>query len=424
VNQGQVKQTSSAVDLFERLKDAKKILITNKQLIDKKDKHTYPIKCAPFKIPRDWIWCYLSDISIIQEGPGIRKHQYQEEGVQFLTVTNILEGSVDLEKSRKFISKEEYESKYSHFTIKQDDIVTACSGGSWGKSAIFEEDELVILNTSTLRLRFFNDLASNSYLYYLTKTQFFKTSLSLHSTGQQPNFGYYHYSRIPVPLPSYQKQKQIVAILDEAFEKIERAKELAAKNLQNARELFESYLGKIFSQHCEGWTQTTVGEQFTLQRGIDITKSQQEPGTVPVVSSGGIKSYHDTALVSAPGVVIGRKGTLGKVYFLEVDFWPHDTTLWVKDFGDNHPKLVFYFLMSLDVIKLDSGAANPALNRKNVHSIKTSWPEPKIQKTIIKQLDLLSDQSKQLKTIYLQKITDLDELKQSLLQKAFAGELT
>ena len=75
------------------------------------------------------------------------------------------------------------------------------------------------------------------------------------------------------------------------------------------------------------WIKTTIGEQVTLQRGFDITKKKQRIGTIPVVSSGGINSYHDTAAVEAPGVVLGRKGVVGSVYYINKDYWPHDTTL-------------------------------------------------------------------------------------------------
>src|SRR5690554_961201 len=128
-------------DLIIKLKATKKRLVGSKSILNKKDKHVYPISKPPFRIPSNWEWVYLSDISIIQEGPGIRKHQYQDEGIQFLTVTNILEGSVDLMKSQKYISLKEYEEKYKHFTINKGDIVTACSGASWGKSAIFDKEE-------------------------------------------------------------------------------------------------------------------------------------------------------------------------------------------------------------------------------------------------------------------------------------------
>ena len=225
------------------------------------------------------------------------------------------------------------------------------------------------------------------------------------------------------PLPPLPEQQRIVGILDEAFEAIATAKANAEKNLDNARALFESNLNAVFTQRGEGWVTTTIGAQLMLQRGFDITKDAQAEGEVPVVSSGGIRSFHDKAMVQAPGVVIGRKGTLGKVFYLETDFWPHDTTLWVKDFKGNDPRFVYYFFTGLDVKRLDSGAANPALNRNQVHPIEVGWPPLGQQRTIVATLDALSAETQRLASIYEQKLAALDELKKSLLHQAFSGEL-
>jgi type I restriction enzyme, S subunit len=229
---------------------------------------------------------------------------------------------------------------------------------------------------------------------------------------------------IEFPLPSLPEQKHIVAILDEAFEGIGVAVANAEKNFANAPELFESYLNSVFSHKGDGWKDTSIGDQVMLQRGFDITKDQQKPGSVPVVSSGGVKSSHDTAMVKAPGVVIGRKGTLGKTFYLEEDFWPHDTTLWVKDFKGNDPRFVYYFFTALDVLHLDTGTANPALNRNQVHPIKIVWPPVERQKPIADKFDALQMETQRLESLYQQKLDALAELKQSILQKAFAGELT
>ena len=181
---------------------------------------TGAVKCIddeiPFEIPDGWEWCRLKTISIIQEGPGIRSFQYTTKGVQLLTVTNILEGTVDLQKSQKYISSEEYTNKYLHFQLNKGDIVCACSGGSWGKSAIFDLDnKQIILNTSTLRLSFYGDLGCNGFLYHITKSSFFKLQLAEQLSGMQPNFGYAHYSKILIPLPPIQEQIRIKSKINE-----------------------------------------------------------------------------------------------------------------------------------------------------------------------------------------------------------------
>jgi type I restriction enzyme S subunit len=141
------------------------------------------------------------------------------------------------------------------------------------------------------------------------------------------------------------------------------------------------------------WLETTVGEQATLQRGIDITKRDQRDGPIPVISSGGISSHHDTATARGPGVVLGRKGVVGSVYFCAGDYWPHDTTLWVKDFHGNDPRFVYYFFkwMAPTIAGMDVGSANPTLNRNHVHPIEVSWPPLAEQRGITQILGTLDD---------------------------------
>ena len=94
----------------------------------------------------------------------------------------------------------------------------------------------------------------------------------------------------------------------------------------------------------EHWQVGRLVRFITLQRGFDITKEQQKPGAIPVISSGGVLSYHNERSCIGPGVVIGRKGTVGSVHFVSTDFWAHDTTLWVQAFNGNYPRFVYYLL--------------------------------------------------------------------------------
>lgn len=141
------------------------------------------------------------------------------------------------------------------------------------------------------------------------------------------------------------------------------------------------------------WVSTTIGEQLTLQRGFDITKATQQPGNVPVISSGGINSFHSTSMVAGPGVVLGRKGVVGSVYFVREDYWPHDTTLWIKNFHGNDEHFAYYFFLAKvrELEQLDVGSANPTLNRNHVHPMKVMWPPLGEQKRIGEILGLLDD---------------------------------
>ncbi|HRR40860.1 MAG TPA: restriction endonuclease subunit S, partial [Syntrophales bacterium] len=140
-----------------------------------------------------------------------------------------------------------------------------------------------------------------------------------------------------------------------------------------------------------GWKQAFLEDLVFLQRGFDITKDEQKPGNIPVVSSSGVNSYHSEAKAEGPGVVIGRKGSLGTVHYVEGPYWPHDTTLWSKDFRGNLPRYVFYFLHTLGLERYDVGNSNPTLNRNHIHRLKIQLPEYPIQERIVKILSAYDD---------------------------------
>lgn len=165
------------------------------------------------------------------------------------------------------------------------------------------------------------------------------------------------------------------------------------------------------------WNLTTIGEVLTLQRGFDITRAEQRNGSVPVVSSGGISSFNDTAAVRGPGVVIGRKGTLGTVFYLDCEYWPHDTTLWVKDFKGSLPRFVYYFFRYFDVRSLDVGSANPTLNRNHVHPLPVRWPSRLVQERVASVLGALDDKI----AVNSQIVRTSDELRSARLSQWMAS---
>jgi type I restriction enzyme, S subunit len=140
-----------------------------------------------------------------------------------------------------------------------------------------------------------------------------------------------------------------------------------------------------------GWHKLALGEALTFQRGFDITKDEQRDGPYPVFSSSGPKSTHVKFKVRGPGVIIGRKGTLGSVFYSQGDYWPHDTTLWVKDFHGNCPKFGYYFLQTMGFERLDVGASNPSLNRNHIHTIPVLWPSLPVQRRIAGILSAYDD---------------------------------
>jgi type I restriction enzyme S subunit len=130
------------------------------------------------------------------------------------------------------------------------------------------------------------------------------------------------------------------------------------------------------------WRHAKLEDLVFFQRGFDITQAEQRPGPYPVVSSSGITSRHDEFKVKGPGIIIGRKGTLGSIHFSAEDYWPHDTTLWSKDLKGNDHRFVFYFLHTIDFKRFDVGNSNPTLNRNHIHDLAISYPTAPTQKRI------------------------------------------
>jgi len=139
------------------------------------------------------------------------------------------------------------------------------------------------------------------------------------------------------------------------------------------------------------WRECNLGDVVTFQRGFDITQDKQVSGKYPVISSSGIKSFHNEFKVDGPGVVIGRKGTLGSVFYIDSDYWPHDTSLWVKNFHGNHPRFIYYFIKVLDLGQYDVGSSNPTLNRNHIHQLPILFPYLDEQKAIASVLSSLDD---------------------------------
>jgi len=122
------------------------------------------------------------------------------------------------------------------------------------------------------------------------------------------------------------------------------------------------------------WRDQTLGDVLTLQRGFDLPETERRPGQIPVIASTGAVGTHSDAMVKGPGVVIGRSGSLGGGQFIRGDFWPLNTTLWVKDFKGNDIRFCYYLLKSLDLAAFNVGSGVPTLNRNHIHPLPVRAP--------------------------------------------------
>jgi type I restriction enzyme S subunit len=149
----------------------------------------------------------------------------------------------------------------------------------------------------------------------------------------------------------------------------------------------------------EKWKETKLGDFIELQRGHDLTESERELGDIPVIGSAGINGYHNVSKYNAPGVTIGRSGaSIGVATYVETKYWPHNACLFVKNFKGNNPKFVYYLLKIYDFERLNSGSAQPSLNRNYLYPIKLNIPPLPIQQkiaSILSSYDELIENNKQ-----------------------------
>ena len=243
------------------------------------------------------------------------------------------------------------------------------------------------------------------------------------------NLGYARHYRllkeIEISYPeSIPEQHRIVKILDAVFADVAKAKENAEKNLQNAKELFESYLQSVFENPGKDWEEQNIGKFLKLEYGKPLDKKDRKlNGKFPVYGANGEKDRTDKFYYDKKTIIIGRKGSAGELNLTEEKYWPLDVTYFVT-FDDKKYdlKFIYFLLLTLQITKLAKGV-KPGINRNDVYSINVYTPNLKQQKFIVAKLDKLSAETKKLEAIYKQKLADLEELKKSVLKKAFGGEL-
>lgn len=166
------------------------------------------------------------------------------------------------------------------------------------------------------------------------------------------------------------------------------------------------------------WEVKKIIDFAPLQRGFDLPTDKVVNGKFPVVYSNGILNYHYEYKAKGPGVVTGRSGTIGKVTFVESDYWPHNTSLWVTDFKGNNPKYVFYVYRYMDLSKFASGSGVPTLNRNDVHISKVAVPSIEEQNAIVKLLELW-DTAIEKQSELIEKLT---LRKRALMQQLLTGK--
>ncbi|MDR3692421.1 MAG: restriction endonuclease subunit S [Fimbriimonas sp.] len=143
--------------------------------------------------------------------------------------------------------------------------------------------------------------------------------------------------------------------------------------------------------NAAGWKRLNLGEVCTLQRGHDLPSQDRRTGPYPIISSSGVSGHHESFKAQPPGVVTGRYGTLGKVFYMTEPYWPLNTSLYVVDFKGNDPLFVSYLLRTVDYYSVSDKSSVPGVNRNHLHGLEVLRPPIHEQRRIASMLSSLDD---------------------------------
>lgn len=387
------------------------------------------------------------------DGDWVESKDQSPEGVRLIQTGNVGEGVFkDRRDKSRFISEETFSRLKCTEILEGDCLVSrlpdpvgrSCLIPYTGEKMITAVDCTIIrLNRSHLLPEFFN--------YFTQSYAYLNVVESLTSGATRKRISRKNLGEVPIPLPPIPEQQRIVAILNQAFADIEKARANAEKNLKNARELFDSYLNQVFSQRGEGWVENKLGDVCSFENG---DRGKNYPSRAKFVESGiafinaghiddgrvdfskmNYISQETFALLSrgkiqVDDVLFCLRGSLGKFAVIESEQQGAiaSSLVIVRPRSDlSVPFLLHYLRSGLCknmILKYAAGAAQPNLGAKDLAKFTISVPNESIQADVSGQLDVLMGEIDKLEKLYQAKLVSLDELKKSLLQKAFSGELT
>ena len=371
--------------------------------------------------------------------------KYFNEGVIFLSSKNVTSGKIDWDNI-KYIDEKQHLEMHKRVAPKVNDILLA-KNGTTGVAAMVDRNVVFDIYVSLALLRPLEGLLPEYLLHFvnspLAKNQFNKR---LKGIGV-PNLHLEEIREVEIPLPPLPEQQRIVAILDEAFAAIAKAKANAEQNLKNAKELFESYLQGVFENG--NWEKVKLSELAKdITDGDHMPPPKSEEGFPFITISNINKQSHQidfSDTFKVPKVYFdklkeNRKPKKGDVLYtvtgsygipvlieddFEFCFQRHIGLIRPKE--NISSKWLYYWILSPQAFFQANDTATGTAQKTVSLTALRSFTLPKMtlkeQQNIVQKLDALSAETKKLEAIYQQKINDLEELKKSVLQKAFSGEL-
>lgn len=388
-----------------------------------------------------WEEVALAELGTTQTGSTPKKANKDHYGshIPFVKPADFLADG-RLESGKDGLSKIGLESARE---IPPFSVLMVCIGATIGKAGF---NEVPITTNQQINAFIPGNRVYHKFVYYTFISKAFQRAVN-HGSGQAtlPIINKTKWSAIKIAVPPKAEQKRIVSILDEAFSAIAKAKENAEKNLLSARELFESYLNRVFTQQGPGWQETNFSEICSIESSL---VDPREPEYIDLlhIGAGNMVSQSDelenVMTAREEGLISGKHDfdtsmvLYSKIrpYLMKVSR-PKFAGLCSADVYPLKPKdkvldrdFLFYTLLSKTftdyAIAGSARAGMPKVNRKHLFAYELSIPSVSEQKRIANAIDDVAASARSLETIYTQKLANLDELKQSLLQKAFTGGLT
>jgi len=394
-------------------------------------------------LPVGWVLKTLGEVCEINPKKSEINNLPANHLVSFLPMKDL---GIAQNQIKPIIIKQLSEVKGSYTYFKNNDVllakVTPCFEN--GKLGIAKnlKNEIGFGSSEYIVFRPKNETLSEYLFYILSSSKFRKR-------GKELMYGAVGLKRLSKDyvknfialFPPIEKQKQIVAILDKAFAAIDTAKANAEQNLQNAKELFESYLQNIFENKGDDWEEKTLGEVCSLYQGLAINAKTKhalvEKSNLPLLRIKDLKNntevkfidpnnYPANALVLEEDIIYTRTGSLGLVFRGRKGVL-HNNSFKVVPNDSLSKDFLFIWLQNpifkSKIMSLAHKAAQPDITHKIFKIQKINIPPLADQVIIVNKIDNLSTETIKLEAIYTQKIADLEEMKKSVLQKAFSGQL-
>lgn len=361
---------------------------------------------------------------------GLTAKEYTKEGPLFLSVHGLNYGDFVDFRDAFHISQARYDES-PEIMLRAADILICKDGAGIGKLGIIDAlPGPATINSSLLLIRANEDVVPK-YLYHALCSPLFQRVVQERIDGATtPHLYQREIRELELPVPPLPEQKRIVAILDEAFEGIDKAIANTEKNIANARELFDAFLRQIFVDNSN-WPLQPLGEicqNFDSKR-VPITKKDRMAGSVPYYGASGIVDYvaehifdEDLLLVSEDGANLVMR-TYPIAFSVSGPCWVNNHAHVLKFSDASLQAIIEFYLNSISLAPYVSGMAQPKLNQKALNGIPVPVPPIEQRRALADRIEEVDRQAEILRQTNERKLTALVELKKSLLANAFTGQL-